>query len=45
LRVKIDQDVDIAVGAVIAARDGTEQRGVGDALRSQVGFAALSVFL
>jgi hypothetical protein len=42
--IEIDQDVDIAVRAVIAARDGTEQRGVGDALRSQVCLALFQFF-
>ncbi len=37
--VKINQDVDIAVGAVITARDGTKQRGMSDALRSLVSLA------
>ena len=39
IRRDFDQDVDVAVGAVVAARDRTEQRGMGDALRPQVGLA------
>jgi hypothetical protein len=39
--IEIDQDVDIAVGAVLAACDGTEQRGMGNALRPLVGLALL----
>src|SRR6266852_1916889 len=41
--IEIDQNVDIAVGTVIAARDGTEQRGMGDALRPQVGLTLLQL--
>src|SRR5580704_16341859 len=35
--VEIDQDVNVTVGAVVATREGTEQRGMGNALRPQVG--------
>ena len=42
--IEINQDVDIAVRAVITTRDGTEQRGMGDALRSQVGLALFQLF-
>jgi hypothetical protein len=38
------RSTDIAVGAVITARDGTKQRGMGDALRSQVDFALFQFF-
>ena len=39
-----DHDVDVAVGAVVAGRAGTEQRGMRDAARPQVGLALLELF-
>src|ERR1700730_1885698 len=43
-RIEVSQDVYIAISAVITARDGTEQRGMSHALRSQVGLAFLQFF-
>ena len=42
-RIKIDQDVDVAVGPVVTARDGAKQRGMGNALRPQVGLSLLEL--
>ena len=42
--IKVNQDVHIAIRAVITARDGTGQRGMGHALRSQVGLALFQFF-
>src|ERR1700689_3974295 len=41
--IEINQDVDIAVRAVIPTRDGAEQRGMGDALRPQIGLTLLQL--
>src|ERR1700732_2158875 len=37
--IKIYQDIDIAVRTVLTPRDGTKHRGMGNALRPQVGLA------
>jgi len=42
--IKIDRDVDIAVGAVVAPRNGAKQRSMGDALCPASPPRALSVF-
>src|SRR3979411_1709513 len=41
--IKIAQDVDVAVGPVVTARDGAKQRGMGNALRPQVGLSLLEL--
>jgi hypothetical protein len=41
LRVEVDQDVDVAIGALLVAGNETERGGMPDAMRLQLGFALL----